>query len=407
MSLRKNLGMTLITQILSWALTLAVSLKLPGYLGDKNLGRFELAGAIAGAFSVLVMLGTSRVLTKEIARDRNKFGPLLATAIKLRFFLAIPAVLLGLLLTIVLRYDTITQLLVSIALGVMILTCINDAVSSARAGQEDFKRINLAQLVEKITTGIILLSLALLKAPLWLFFVGMLIPTLLSLLILSRGQKIESQPGNLSALAREGMPYLSNAIFIKLYGTSAPLLLSTLGSLEAVGWFALAKRLGGSTLFVPTALCGVLLPRLSAHWQDDKLAYARDVKRMFLLLIVCVVPLAGVLIIFPVQILQILHYPQSFSRAIPVISLMGISIGLWFLTQAAATALIAADKQTVFAKLTGIAAALCFPLGAVCILWTKAALGNPAIGAIGADALIEAGLLAGYLKNLDWGVENA
>ena len=413
-AVRKNVLGSLATQLASWGMSFIALEYVPSYLGDRNLGRIELAGALAGALSVVVALGTSQVLVRELARAPERTGALLRTAIGLRLALGVPACLLGLVVSYTLGWDALTRQLALIALGVMVLTSVNDALASARAGRGEFGRVNAAQLVERVSTGALLLGLAIFHAPLWQFMAAMWIPALLSLGALAgkmtpgpnNGEKSPIVGGQgVRELLRDGMPFLSQAVFMKVYGTCAPLMLSWFGSLPAVGWFALAKRLGGSAAFVPTALCGVLLPTLSRRWHEgDRTGYEQGARQMFRLLTLVAVPLSAVLALAPGAILAILKYPASFAPAVPVISLMGVSCGLWFLSQAAGTALIACDRQAVFGRATALAAGLSLPLCAGGILAAKSLLGNPAVGALAADAILEAGLLAAYLRALPKGV---
>ena len=157
--------MTLGPQLLSWALTFAVTLSLPGYVGDAGLGKMAFAVSLAALFGTVIPLGTSTVLVREIARDRSRTGELLLAAICLR-------VPLGLLMTGLLigtisvlhsvspaHYPDLTRTLVIIAALGMVVGGLNDALASALQGQENLTRQNIAVLTEKfLSSGLVILA---------------------------------------------------------------------------------------------------------------------------------------------------------------------------------------------------------------------------------------------------------
>src|SRR5580704_12108558 len=73
-----NVATTIAAQILTWAMSFAVILYLPAYLGPAGMGKLSLAGAFAAVLTAVVPLGTSTVLVKEISRNHARAMPLLA-----------------------------------------------------------------------------------------------------------------------------------------------------------------------------------------------------------------------------------------------------------------------------------------------------------------------------------------
>ena len=80
----RGVAATFATQIISWILTFAVMLYVPRYLGAAGLGKLATAISFVTVFGVIVPLGTSNVLIRDIARDRNRTGELLLSALILR-----------------------------------------------------------------------------------------------------------------------------------------------------------------------------------------------------------------------------------------------------------------------------------------------------------------------------------
>jgi O-antigen/teichoic acid export membrane protein len=406
----RNVVTTLVTQLVSWGLTFVVTLYLPRYLGDTGLGAITLAASFAVIFSLLVSLGTSTVLIKEIARDHSRTGELVLAALAIRIPLAAFAIGLGALATEALRYHHELQVLIWTALAAMAFGQVNDILGSALRGLEEIPRQNAAILVEKIISSVLTILLVLHRAPLWTFVAIGLVSTVFSFGINLfalwphlRGLHIPQRP-TLRSLISSGLPFLTTAVFMAVYGQSDAILLSKMSSIAAIGWYGLAKRLGGTTMMIPTALTSAMLPTLSRVYQEDKDAFEGAVRRLFNFMLICVVPFAAVLILAPGQILSLLHYPAAFRNSIPVLVMMGSAVILWYLSSAAGTALIACDRQNALSRITGISALISVPICSVLIYVTQHYFSNGAIGAMLSDVVIEAYMVTAYLRALPVGL---
>lgn len=406
----RNVVTTLLTQLISWGLTFVVTLYIPRYLGDTGLGAITLAGSFAIVFSLMVSLGTSTVLIKEIARDHSRAGELVLAALAIRLPLGIFAIGMGGLATEALRYHHEIQVLIWIALGVMAFGQLNDILGSALRGLEEIPRQNAAIMTEKLVSSSLAILLVLRHAPLWSFVAVGLISTAISFginLSALRPHLLPLRRPNWKAvrsLITAGLPFLTTSVFIAVYGQSDAVLLSKLSSVAAIGWYGLAKRLGGTAMMIPTALTSAMLPTLSRLHQEAPDAFERAVRRLFNFMLVCVVPFAAVLILAPGQIITLLHYPAPFRHSIPVLILMGSAVILWFLSNATAITLVACDRQGAMSRITGVAALISVPLCAALIWLTQHYFGNGATGAMLSDVLIEAYMVTAYIQALPQGL---
>ncbi len=402
----RNVATTLATQLLSWGMTFVVTLYLPRYIGDVGLGILTLAGSIAAVFSLLVSLGTTTVLIKNIARDHSRAGELALAALALRVPLGLAAVLLGWGASFALGYDAHLRMLIVVALGVMALGQIIDALGCVLRGLEEIPRQNAAALAEKVVTSVLTITLVVAHAPLALIIGAATLGSLTSLAVvltsLRRHVTHVARPSAqaIKAMVMAGMPFLTTAVFMAVYGQADALLLSKMSSVAAIGWYGLAKRLGGSTMVIPVALCGAMLPTLARLWESSRAQFAVSVRRLWSLMLIAVVPFAAILGLAPARILTLLHYPTSFAPSVPVLVLMGGAVILWFLSQVAGTALIASDRQGAVSRIAGIAALISVPICAGCIWGAQHLLHNGAVGAMLSDVLVEGYLLLAYVRAL-------
>ncbi len=402
----RNVATTLATQLLSWGMTFVVTLYLPRYIGDVGLGILTLAASIASVFSLLVGLGTSTVLIKDIARDHGRAGELALASLALRLPLGLAAVGMGWGASFLMGYDAHLRMLIVVALGVMAISQMTEALGCVLRGLEEIPRQNAAALAERVVTSALTIVMVIVRAPLVLIIgvaaVGSLASLSVVLASLRRHITHVARPSGqtIKAMVMAGMPFLTTAVFMAVYGQADALLLSKLSSVQAIGWYGLAKRLGGSTMVIPVALGTAMLPTLARLWESDRDQFAVSVRRLWNLMLIAVVPFAAILGLAPARILALLHYPASFAPSVPVLMLMGGAVVLWFLSQVAGVALIASDSQGAVSRITGIAALLSVPVCAACIWGGQHLLHNGAVGAMLSDVLVEGYLLLAYLRTL-------
>ncbi len=416
----RNVLVTLGTQLLSWALTFAVTLFLPRYAGDAGLGKLAFAASLAALFSTVIPLGTSTVLVREIARDRSRTGELLLAAICLR-------VPLGLLMTGLLigtisilhavspsHYSDLTRTLVIIAALGMVVGVVNDALASALQGQENLTRQNAAVLTEKFLSSGLLIGLIALRQPLWMLASVALFTVSVSLCInfaafrpllaSLRRPRMET----LRFLVAAGLPFFALGVFRMIYNQVDVPILAFFTDDRTVGWYNIAIRLLGSTLFIPVALATALLPSLTRMHAESPERFLAALRRALALVILCAMPIAVPLVVLPRKILLgFLHYPPTFAHSAPILAIYGVGVLLWYASQITGTGLVVLDKQKEMCRISVIALVLTLAgcLGLIplaCHLWH-----NGGIGAALTDVGVEVYMNAAFLLALPRGTFDA
>lgn len=403
----RNVLATLASQALSWGITFGLTLCLTRYVGAHGLGLLTFAGSFAGVFAIAMALGTSTVLTRDIARDPARTAELTLAALALRLPIGLLSVGAGWAVARALGYGPSVRLLVAVSLAAMLAGMLNDALGSALRGLQEIPRQNAAALADKAVLAALVVVLIRVRAPLWMIAGSGGVSALVALLINASAfvpyLKSARPPSRAAVfgLARQGLPFLTTAVFVAVYGNCDALLMSKLSSFEAIGWYGLAKRLGATTLFLPVALSGAMLPALSRVFHEDRPAFEAAVRRMFNFVVICAVPFAAVLVMAPGRIIALVTGGGAgFAPAAPVLMILGAAIILWFVSQAASTALIASDRQAALSRITAVSALLCVPVTGTLIFVTQRALHNGAVGAVLGDVLIEAYMVTAYVRAL-------
>ena len=410
----RNVAVSLVTQLISWVLTFAVTLFLPRYVGDIGLGKLTFASSLVSVFGVIVPLGLSTVLVMEIARDRNRTAELIASALVLRLPLGISMMALAFFGVWLLHYPPITQVLVFVGGLGLLVGMVNDVLYSAHQGREDMTRQSRATLVDKFLAAALILGLIFYRAPLWCFAA---VPVITGLVAISVNlqtfgpllrQSLAALPSLplLKSVARAGLPFLGWAVFQTLYGQTDPLILSLISGDAAVGWYAVASRLVGTTLFLPAAVTAALLPTLSRLQKEDPDAFAVLSQRMLALVMLGGVPLALLLVCVPDLIFSLLHYPNGFTRSVPVLRIGGFGVLFWYAAQVVGTAVIASNGQNRMCRAAIAATVLGVPACFASAFIGHHYFQNGAAGAMFADVITEGCLVFAYLRFLPpgfWG----
>ena len=410
--MQRNVAIMLASQMVSWALSIAVTFYLPGFLGERKLGSLTLAIAFAGTLSSFVSLGTSTVLVQDIAKHPHAARSLVRTSLRLRVGVGLALLILGLVSMPLLGYRSEIGLLIVLMLTAQIFGQIADTFQNGLVALEAMVQQSSAVITDKITFSVLTITLAFLRAPLWWFAAVYLVSTsaaaavsYVSFMRVSRARMQETphEPlRDVRSLAKAGVPFLTTRIFAAIYGNgSTAILMVKLSTLEAIGWFGVAQRFQGAAHMIPVAIVTAILPRLTRlKHEGDAVGFAKLAWRMIALVFAAALPLSLVLILFPERLLGLLHYPPGFAGTIPVLRLEGCVIFLWFVQQGCGTALIAAGKQKVFALVTGIAALFAFPLCGLCIWAGERYMQNGAVGALLGDTLLEIIMMFFYAKAL-------
>lgn len=400
----RNVAVSIANQIVTWMLSFWVTIKLPEYLGASGLGQFALASSVAGLCAMVITLGTSTVLVREIARDHGRASDLVAAALGTRVPLSIIAVIICVVASQALHYSHRVMGLVVIAEGAIVMSSFNDALGAALQGLEQIPKQNLGQFVERLIASIGTVVLLLAGAPMWALL-GISIVSNACAFVLNVILVLPYVPriwfpsiASMRDLVRAGLPFATTTVFSSLYSQCDAPILNQLATVSMIGWYNLGRRLLGAVLFLPVALTGALLPTLSRLNSEDPDAFTSTLRRMTNLVLVAAVPFTALLLFGPRQVLAILHCQKGFGGSIPVLQIFGVGFIAWYLSQVVGAGLIASDRQAALSRITGLAALVSAPLCAALVAAAQALWRNGAVGAAAGDVMVECYLLVSYVR---------
>ena len=71
-TIAKNASVLMASQVITWGLTILLTIFLPRYLGVSAVGQFHLANSLWAIGAILASFGMDLLVTKEIARDAGR-----------------------------------------------------------------------------------------------------------------------------------------------------------------------------------------------------------------------------------------------------------------------------------------------------------------------------------------------
>jgi O-antigen/teichoic acid export membrane protein len=398
-----------VAQVLSLIAGLLVTILLPRYLGDVNLGKLAFAGALTSLFGLIADLGTMAYLTKQVARDPAQAGSLTVSAILTRIPLGLGAALLTAGVVNLTGEDEVTKAIVYVLSAGMIVVSLANTFGAALQGLQRMRALAVSMVIGKLLYAALVAALLLSGfgvvevaiASLLSSFIGATVGAVALGRIVTATREVTRD--SLRRVVSGGIPFFVWQAALVVYGQIDFVLLSLMTTDAVVGWYAAAYRIIMIPAFVPTTVVTAVFPALSAAAHDLP-AFRGLAHRSIRLLALTTVPMAFGILVLPDRLIELLNYPESFSHSVFPIVLLALHMPLAGIDTVLGTMLATLDRQRAWA-LTGVAAAFLNPaLNMIAIPITQSAFGNGAIGAAAITTVTELFMLGVALRLMPRGV---
>lgn len=390
----KNTAFFTLAQIAGMPLSLLVSAVTARYLGATALGYLYLATTFNSFAFIAVDWGQGGALPALVAEDRSQSGRLLGTALVWR---ALTSVIVTAMLAggcYLLGYNTdvlMAVFLVSVGYG---LSALANGYQSVTLG---FERTDIAarrQIFEQATALFLVVPILLLGGKLTIVLTahaGVGAVVLFYVWRTTRGEgvgKLSVESEALKALLRRGTPFVFLGVAMVLQPYVDALFLSKLGSSDAVGWHAAARKLVGLLIFPAASMTGALYPtlcRLNATDQGGLKTAVSDVLRATSLL---VVPVALGCALFP-GIGVAVYSHRSFGPAEENLRVLALFLVLVYFTMPLGTCIVAIGKSRAWAVVQSLCVGVSVVLDPLLVPWFQRRYGNGGLGVCWAAVVSE------------------
>lgn len=398
-SVKRNVGILLVTQVITWSISLVLIVALPRYLGSEAIGQYRLVTSVWMIAGTFVALGTQTVITLDVARrQRQGAAEVVAPVIIVRStaFLVVSCVVA--LFVAVADYDSSIATLFVIAGVGTLATNIGGIAINALQGFENFSLPSLANIVDKaLSTTIIMAALVFGASVHTIMAIAVgsaAVHAVLVFVFLRRyvSLRVRSSARDAVRMARRGLPFLFGGFAIVAYHEMDTVLMSLLVDDEQIGWYAAADRLTASSLFIPTIVMSALFPTFARLNQQDPSVAQSLVERGFRSLILFSIPIGFGLATISSP-LTLLLFGEEFRESGPVLAVLSIVLMLMFQTILIGNYAVATGHEKFYFTLIFIGVIATIPLDLVLVPWTNRTFDNGAIGGALAYIVTESAIL--------------
>jgi O-antigen/teichoic acid export membrane protein len=384
-TIAKNASVLLVSQVITWSLTLLMTLFLPRYLGVSAVGQFHLANSLWAIVAVLASFGMNTLVTKEIARDGSQLSKLISTSIFIRLVLyGLGFLGIGFYASIA-GYPTDTVQVIYIVGVTNLFFQITSAFESALQGLERMEFISLANIITKALLTLVTILVLLLGYGVTIVAlvgtVASIINVFIKMFYIKRltPMHIHQEWKLIPWMLKASFPYLMVYIFLVLYHQVDIVIISLLVDEQNVGWYGAADQLFGTLLFIPTVFNTAIYPSLSRSFASDKDSLQILMQKGFYLLLLVCIPIGLGMLVISDQ-LVVLLYGADFDNSGPVLAIFGLVLILTSQNMLLGQFMISIDRQKTMVWVMAGVTLLTVPLDLFLVPWSQSQFGVGAIG---------------------------
>jgi len=340
---------------------------LARYLGVENFGKYNFAISFTSLFIIIVDFAFTLVLTREIARDKEKIKSYLGNVLFFKIIAAVFSVFLIFVLSKILNFPSDTTKLIYLSILVVILDSFANSFYGAFRGIMDMRFESLGLILHKTT--MVLMGFIFMKMNLSLVF--MMLPMVLgsvvyflNALIFFR-QKLGFWPKpvfenkTFKFLFNLMLPFFGATVFSQIFLNIGPVLLSFLGNDKSVGYFSAANKIPMAVVaLVGGAFGAALYPSFSYWFIQDKSRLKGLFKDGLFYLILIFMPIVIGGLILSQDLINFI-YGKEYLPAALTFSVLFLALPLQLIDYLIIGLLNATEKQKTNFKIR-IAATICF-----------------------------------------------
>lgn len=330
-------------------------------LGAELTGRYFFAISLATMFSVLMDLGLSPVLTREVARDTQDTKLFFRQVFSLKLFFTLFSIVILLLLNFFLFSDDPVQPLVYLATLIVAIDSFTLLFYAFIRGQQNLRFEAMGTVIFQLIVMCLGLLALFFSQSLFLvitvLFVASLFNFVFSGLILKIKFKTKInflwQKDLLYKIFLLTWPFAMSAIFAKVYAYVDTFLLKMfLGDIE-VGFYSVAYKITFAWQFIPLGLVAALYPAFAHLFKNNPSELAKIFNKSFLYLGLIALPiLTGIIVLAPEIVLQV--YRPDFFGAILPLQILIASLVFLFINFVLSNLLNAANQQKINTRNLGL-----------------------------------------------------
>lgn len=326
-------------------------------LGPDDFGDFVFALSLSTVFILASGFGTEELVSREVARDRERVHSYLANVVAIKALSSI-VLLLAVFLTVNLIGQSPDARLATYIVGVgVVVENLGRTWHSVFTAYERLAMISISLVVQRTLTaavgiGLLLSGSGLITVSI-VFSAGAVLGLLVATQVLRRfvvAVRWRLDRSMWLPLVKAGVPIgLATLVFTVLMRVDAVLLGALAGGEgnDQVGFYGAAFRLVEATLFISWAFSASVLPWLSRR--DDRGAIARGYELGVKVITAVLMPIGLGFVLLAPQLIALL-YGGGYEDAVLPLRMLGVMTLLYGINSLTATVLISRDRPLEFAR---------------------------------------------------------
>ena len=404
---RRRLGSNLAAlgagQAFTWTMTLAWTVIVPRIIGPSGFGVIITAIAVAGILQIVLGMGTTPYIVREIVVDRRRLSELIAAAVAFRLLLAPVFVAAVIVWAQLAHYPGNGTLVLYLIAAATLLMMLAEPIQGGFQAIERMRYLALGDAINKSAQGLLGIALALVGlgvigfAGCWLVMSAVVMALSIRWLRGLEHLEFRTTFARVAAVARGSAAYWTSGLFFTIYLWIDTAMLSLMTNAKVVGWYGVASKLFQTMLFVAVLASTAWLPQLVEAFERSPRELHRAARAPIDLLLSVALPLAAVIAFAGGPALSLVYGAKYHEATTPLI-ILGCCLAPMYLNMILSQVCVAAKQQGIWARMM-IAAAIFNPLiNAALIPLTQSRFGNGAIGAAIAMLVTETAIVLAALR---------
>lgn len=320
-------------------------------LGPFDFGRFSFALAFGYAFSLLVNLGVSTYITRQLSRDsrfREKIGSIFTLGLALTFINTL--LIAGLFILLDYPGDYLA-IIVIMCLAVFFET-LGIILQSVFKADEKMHYVSYARIFQVVTTFVLgFIVLFMLNANVVLFaaayLAGGIAAAVMSIVFIVRNYariRLSVDVKFWKSLLRKSFPFTIWMLFGIIFFRIDTIMLSWMQGDVSVGLYNAAYQIVGALLFIPGVYCMAIFPLLAMHYKKNSQRFERIIRLSVKYLVSIGLPMAVGITLISQRLVEFLYGAEYFQSHMPLEILIWTG-ALIFLLYLFSNSIIAMNKE--------------------------------------------------------------
>lgn len=409
----KNASAMLVSQVVTWTLTLVFSIVLRRYLGPEGSGNIVIAQSIWLITGVFIGFGMDMLLTKEIARDQGRAASLLGTSYLLRVFSYMLGSVAVLGYSLAMGYSRETIVMIQVVGFATLFFQLANASKATHQGLETMEYISISDIASKVANtllGVTVLFLGFRElAVAWVMVCAYLVLFLMQFYFLRRhhGLTPRFERKRVGWMLRSSLPYMATVFGMVANGELSVLTISMQVPTAEIGWYGAATQIFGTLLFGAVVYNTVTFPAMARAHTTRPDSMPAVLRRNLELILLLSIPIG--LGVFAVgDKLMVLLFGEAFAPSGVILQVLGFVIIFMYLNVLFGQYFNSIDRQHVWTTVVIISALMIVPLNFLLVPWSQQVFGFGAVGGAFSLLLTQVGqFVAGWLLvprgTLTWG----